>query len=97
MGYDIIEDRKKKEEVSMRDFWKYLDSDSKVCHGQLCFKNTRIMVYQILDALAEGSTEEELLKAYPTLTREHLRAAIAFGADVARHESFLPLADGRTS
>jgi uncharacterized protein (DUF433 family) len=85
-----------KKKNTIHDFWSYLDSDSRVCHGQLCFKGTRIMVYQILDALAEGAKEDELLAVYPTLTREHLRAAIAFGADVARHESFLPLADGRT-
>ncbi len=81
----------------MQDFWKYLDSDPKVCHGQLRFAGTRIMVYQILDALAEGATEQELLDAYPTLSREHLRAAIAFGAEAARDETFLPLAGKKAS
>ena len=55
------------------------------------------MVYQVLDALAEGTSEQELLNAYPTLSRDHIRAAIAFGADVARDETFLPLASGQKS
>ena len=74
----------------MRDYWKYLDSDPKVCHGQLRFKGTRVMVYLVLDALAEGATEEEVLTAYPTITRDHIRAAIAYVAQVARDETFLP-------
>ena len=81
----------------MRDFWKYLDSDPKICHGQLRFANTRIMVYQVLDALAQGATEQELLDSYPTLSREHLRAAIAFGAEAARDETFRPLSDKKAS
>ena len=78
----------------MRDFWNYLKSDAKICHGQLCFRDTRIMVYQVLEALSEDATEESLLAAYPTLTHEHIRAAIAYGAEVAREETFLPLGDG---
>ena len=81
----------------MRDYWNYLDSDPKVCHGQLCFRGTRVMVYLILEALAEGATAEEVLEAYPTITREHLRAAIAYGAWVAREETFLPLVDEQAS
>jgi uncharacterized protein (DUF433 family) len=79
------------------DFWAHLQVDPKICHGQLCFRGTRVMVYQVLDALAEGTSEKELLKAYPTLSTDHIRAAIAFSAEVARDETFLPLASGRKS
>jgi uncharacterized protein (DUF433 family) len=81
----------------VRDFWKYLDSDPKICHGQLRFANTRIMVYQVLEALTQGATEQELLDSYSTLSREHLCAAIAFGAEAARNETFLPLSDKKAS
>lgn len=77
----------------MSEYWEYLDSDPGVCHGQLRFRGTRVMVYLVLDALAAGASEDEILAAYPSITREHLRAAIAYGARVAREESFVPLAD----
>ncbi|HVM14167.1 MAG TPA: DUF433 domain-containing protein [Egibacteraceae bacterium] len=40
----------------------------------------------ILDALAEGMTESEILAEYPTLTVEGIRAAAAYGAELARDE-----------
>ncbi len=81
----------------MLDFWKYLDSDPKTCHGQLRFKGTRMMVYLVLDALAEGASEDEILTAYPTLTIDQIRAAIAYGAHVAKVETFLPFGDVHVS
>lgn len=64
--------------------------DPKVCHGQACIKGTRIMVGGILDCLAAGMSEQEILSEYPTLTAEGVRAAAAHGAVVAREE-VLPL------
>ena len=72
--------------------WRdYLISDPKVCHGQLCAKGTRVMVTNILDSLAEGSTRDELLKSYPSIKPEHIEAALAYAADLAREESLLPV------
>ena len=72
--------------------WRdYLTSDPKICHGQLCAKGTRVMVTSILDSLAEGSSPEEILKSYPSLTHEHIAAALAYAADLAREESLLPV------
>jgi uncharacterized protein (DUF433 family) len=76
----------------MIDWRQYLVSDSQICHGQLCAKGTRVFVTVILDSLAEGSTRVEILKSYPSLRREHLDAAIAYAAELAREESLLPLA-----
>ncbi len=42
--------------------------DPLVCHGKACIKGTRIMVSVILDNLAEGVGEMEILKSYPSLT-----------------------------
>ena len=60
--------------------------DPHVCHGQAVVRGTRIMVSIILDALADGMTEAEIIAEYPTLTREGVRAAAAYGAELARDE-----------
>ena len=49
------------------------------------------MVTVILDGFAEGSTRDEILAAYPTLRPEHLDAALAYAAELAREESLIPL------
>ena len=72
--------------------WRdYLTSDPQVCHGQLCAKGTRVMVTNILDSLAEGSSREEILKSYPSLQPQHIEAALGYAADLAREESLLPV------
>lgn len=71
-----------------------LNTDPAILGGQVCIKGTRIPVTLILDALAAGDTAEELLRGYPTLAREDIAAALAYGARLA-HERILPLA--RTS
>lgn len=60
--------------------------DPNVCHGQAVVRGTRIMVSIVLDALADGMTESEIIAEYPTLTPEGIRAAAAYGAELARDE-----------
>ena len=60
--------------------------DPKVCHGQAVLKGTRVMVSGILDALAAGMSEDAILEEYPTLTADGIRAAAAYGAELARDE-----------
>jgi len=76
----------------MTEWRKLLTSDPHVCHGQLCAKGTRVFVTNILDSLAEGASREEILKSYPSLRPEHIDAAVAYAAELAREESLLPLA-----
>lgn len=65
--------------------WKpYITSDPKVMHGTACFTGTRIPVSVVLDNLADGETPERILDQYPSLKPEHIRAAIAYAADLAR-------------
>ncbi len=75
----------------MIDWREYLTSDPQVCHGQLCAKGTRVFVTNILDSLAEGATREEILRSYPSLRPEHIHAAVAYAADLAREETLIPL------
>jgi uncharacterized protein (DUF433 family) len=76
----------------MIDWRQHLRSDPNVCHGQLCAQGTRVLVTNILDSLAEGSSREQILQSYPSLRAEHIEAAMAYAAELAREESILPLA-----
>ncbi len=55
----------------------------KMC-GKPCIRGLRITVYDVLDYLASGMTEDEILHDFPDLTREDLRACLAFAADRER-------------
>jgi len=61
--------------------------DPAVCHGQACIKGTRILVSIVLDNLAASVSHEELLKSYPTLSREDIQASLAFAAELARERT----------
>jgi len=65
--------------------------DPDVCGGKPCIKGTRLWVALILDFLADGMTEAELLGDYPQLTHQDVMAAIAYGAEMSR-ERILPVA-----
>jgi uncharacterized protein (DUF433 family) len=75
----------------MTDWRALLSSDPRVCGGSLCARGTRVLVTNILDSLAEGAGHEEVLRSYPTLSPEHIEAALAYAAELAREESLLPL------
>jgi uncharacterized protein (DUF433 family) len=62
----------------------YITVDPTICHGQACIKGTRIMVSVILDNLAAGLTPDEIILSYPSLSREAVRAAVAYAAELAR-------------
>lgn len=66
------------------DWEKRITVDPLVCHGKACIKGTRIMVSVILDNLADGVSEEEIQKSYPSLTPEDIKAAIAYAAELSR-------------
>lgn len=70
--------------------WKdHISFDPNVCHGKACIKNTRVLVSVILDCLAEGMKEEEILEEYPSLKKEYIQAALQYGAMLAREEVIL--------
>jgi uncharacterized protein (DUF433 family) len=66
--------------------------DPSICHGQPCVKGTRVLVTVVLDALAAGLGTDEVVRHYPTLTPGGVRAAVAYGAWLAKQEvrSLLP-------
>lgn len=52
--------------------------------GKPCIRGMRITVYDVLEYLASGMSEEEILADFPDLTREDIRACLAFAADRER-------------
>jgi len=72
------------------DLIKRISADPQVCFGKPCIRGTRIWVSLILDLLAGGMSEGELLQEYPQLMVEDVRAALAYGA-AASHERFIPV------
>jgi uncharacterized protein (DUF433 family) len=60
--------------------------DPQICHGKPCIKGTRIPVFVILDALAAGMTDQEIIKEYPPVTEEDIRAALLYASLVTRQE-----------
>ena len=52
--------------------------------GKPCIRGLRITVYDVLDYLAGGMTEPEILADFPDLTAEDLKACLAFAADRER-------------
>ena len=70
--------------MSTKHWRERITVDPFVCHGKACIKGTRIMVSVILDNLAEGVTEEDILKSYPSLVPDDIKAAIAYAAELSR-------------
>ena len=58
--------------------------------GKPCIRGLRINVYEVLEYLASGMSEAEILADFPDLTREDIRACLAFAADRERRLASLP-------
>jgi uncharacterized protein (DUF433 family) len=77
------------DEVAME--WKQaITADPQTLHGTVRFAGTRIPVTVVLDNLADGATPDEILAQFPSLRPEHIPAALAYAADLAR-ERVVPI------
>jgi len=65
--------------------------DPNICFGKPCIRGTRLWVSLLLDRIADGESEAELLAEYPQLSSDDVRAAIAYGAEMSR-ERVIPIA-----
>jgi len=61
-----------------------------VCGGEMVIKGTRVTVRTLLGSLAEGASVENILADFPTVTREAVRAVIAFAAASAEEDVPVP-------
>ena len=77
--------------MTREEMAQHISIDPKVCFGRPVIRGTRIWVALIVDNLAEGVSEEELLQSYPQLRHDDIRAALSFAAEMTR-ERIVPLA-----
>ncbi|MCC6322227.1 MAG: DUF433 domain-containing protein [Phycisphaerales bacterium] len=75
------------------DLLTRIQIDPAVCGGKPCVRGTRIWVTLILDLLAGGMSQEELLREYPQLQAVDVRACIAYAAEMSR-ERFIDVSKG---
>ncbi len=72
--------------------WKVLiEHNPEIMFGKPVIKGTRIPVALILEKLGNGISEIDLLKSYPRLTIEAIRACLLYAADNATHEKVMAL------
>jgi uncharacterized protein (DUF433 family) len=71
--------------------WKNrITIDPKKRGGKPCIRGLRMTVYDVLEYLASGMSEEDIVKDFPDLTREDIRACLAFAADRERKLVSIP-------
>ncbi len=70
--------------------YERISIDAKICHGQACIKDTRIPVHQIVRMLANGDQIDDLLKEYPSLSRNDILACLNYAAALAE-EQIIPI------
>ena len=73
------------------NYLAHFERNPKICSGQWIIKGTRVPVRTLLASLAEGSSLDDILADFPTVSREDLKAVIAFAA--ASVEEDLPLVE----
>jgi len=72
------------------DYQKIITIEPGKRSGKPCIRGTRMTVTDVLEYLAGGMTQEELLKDFPDLTAEDIRACLAYAADRERKLAALP-------
>ena len=65
--------------------------ESDIHHGEPCIKGTRVPVSMIIGSLADDMTPAEIQEAYPQLTAEDIRAALAYAAETVHQEVLILL------
>ncbi len=80
----------------MKQLLERISIDPNVCFGKPCIRGTRLWVSLILDYLASGMSEEEIIEEYPQLVHEDILAAIAYAAEASR-ERIIPVSTERVA
>ena len=63
---------------------KYIVANPQICHGKPTFKDTRIMVWQVLEMLSGGEDEKAIFRAFPSLNPKHIKAALQYASFLTR-------------
>lgn len=80
---------KSKRANNMNDYRDHITIDPGKRGGKPCIRSMRITVYDVLDWLASGLSEAQILEDYPELTQDDIRACLAFAASRERQLSTL--------
>ncbi len=72
------------------DYQKRIHRDTRVAGGEAVIKGTRVTLRTVLASLAEGATIDEIVRDFPTISEDDVRAVIAFAAASAQED--LPVA-----
>ncbi len=65
--------------------WRdHITVDPDVWHGKACITGSRVLVSTVLDNLASGLDAEEIVRSYPSITRESVQAAVSYAAELAK-------------
>lgn len=75
----------------MPDLIDRITRDPQICAGQPVICGTRVLVRVILGFLAHGETTETILREFPSITEEDVRAVIAFAARSAGKDMPAPV------
>ena len=70
---------------------EHISIDPKILVGKPVVKGTRISVELVVDLLANGWTQEQILENYPNLTTDDVRACLAYASEVLHSERVYPI------
>ena len=66
---------------TMKEYLQHISINPEIRFGKACIKGTRIAIVDILQWLASGMTEQEILDDYPQLKSEHIHATLYYAAN----------------
>jgi uncharacterized protein (DUF433 family) len=72
-----------------------IEINPKIQDGKPVIKNTRIPIYIILQMMADGATFKQIIKEYPKLTEEDIRAALEYSIYILNHpeDEVIPISE----
>lgn len=73
------------------DYKSIITTDPSIRSGKPCIRDTRVTVSDVLEYLAGGMSEDDLLRDFPYLTRDDIRASLAFAAERERRILVAPI------
>jgi uncharacterized protein (DUF433 family) len=71
------------------DWREHIHRNPAIMLGKPVFRGTRLTVEHVLREMGLGLSEQELIREYPRLTPDHIRAALAYAAEVLNVESLV--------
>lgn len=77
--------------VKRMDWRDHISVDPQILVGKPLVRGTRISVELVIDLLAAGWTQQQVLESYPTLTAEGVRACLAYASEILHSEKVFPL------